>query len=171
MDCRGYKSKVCRGAAQSSRRRSLRFRSHERGMSTWFAYVLHPNGWEKPLGISSVINSKLLANSELKALLGAQLTRKIHDFIPDVDSLVSEEVISKLVPASERDGTRSGSWWTLFEWLRCFWIDWKYIDEVDIVTRICVRTINHVLIGTRLREFSADGVFVSVDPIWFQILN
>jgi len=139
-------------------------------MSTLFAYILHPNGREKLLGISSAINSKLLANSELKALLGAQLTRKIQDFIPDVDSLVLE-VLSKLVSASERDGTRSGSWWTLSGLLRCFRIDWKYIDEIDIVTRICVRMINHVLIGARLREFSAYGVFVGVDPIWFQILN
>jgi len=78
-------------------------------MSTLFAYVLHPHGREKLLGISSAINFKLLVHQELKALLGAQLTRKLHDFIPDVDSLVSE-VISKLVSASEKDGTHSGSW-------------------------------------------------------------
>ncbi|KAF5352517.1 hypothetical protein D9756_006051 [Leucocoprinus leucothites] len=82
------------------------------------------------LGIPTSINSELLVDQELKVFLGAQLTRKLQDFLPEIYSVVSE-LTAKLIISSEED-------------------DWKYIDEFDTMTQICVQAVNHVLVGAHL---------------------
>ncbi|KXN85666.1 Ent-kaurene oxidase [Leucoagaricus sp. SymC.cos] len=83
------------------------------------------------LGIPCTINSGLLADPELKSLLGAQLTRNLHEFPPDLHSVVVSTV-NELV-SSEDD-------------------DWKYIEETDVMTQICCRTINRILVGASLSQ-------------------
>ena len=121
---------------------------------------------KKLLGISSAIDSELFADREHKALLGAQLTRKFHDSLPNVDSLVSE-VMSKLVSACD------GMCWSggfSHELLMCFeqtgatltrLTSWRvFASERSMMYWrgfICVSDL----------ILRAMGCFVSVDPSWF----
>jgi hypothetical protein len=47
-----------------------------------------------------MVDSKLLANVELKSLLGAQLMRNLHQTLPEIYSEV-EKTVSELIPSGD----------------------------------------------------------------------
>ncbi|KAJ3575987.1 hypothetical protein NP233_g741 [Leucocoprinus birnbaumii] len=91
---------------------------------------------KETLGVPSTISSKLLTDPELKALLGSQLTRKLQDFLPDIQSVASE-LMKTLIPSEEDD--------------------WKYIDEHSTMMCICIQAVNRALLGANL---SRDPQFI-----------
>ncbi|KAF7784013.1 hypothetical protein Agabi119p4_178 [Agaricus bisporus var. burnettii] len=75
------------------------------------------------------INSRLLANTELKSLLGAQLMQNLHQTLPEIYSELGK-FVSELIPSGDDE--------------------WKYIDEVEVLTRLCNRVTNLALVGSSL---------------------
>lgn len=95
------------------------------------------------LQLPFTVDSSLFTKSQLKSLLGTQLTRNLDQLLPEMHSEM-EVVVDELI-SSEPD-------------------EWKYIDETELVTRICNRVINRALVGTSLcrnPEFSTLTVKVT----------
>ncbi|KAF9447789.1 cytochrome P450 [Macrolepiota fuliginosa MF-IS2] len=83
------------------------------------------------LQLAFTVDSGLLANSELKSLLGAQLARNLPQALLVMHTEMLE-LVNEYVP-SEEDG-------------------WKYIEESELIMHICNRVINRALVGASLSQ-------------------